>query len=239
MTFVPVSQRGYAHPELVAETDWLERRLGSPGVRIVDARAPQQYAEGHIPTAVNLDGFGRGIPRSANGDMADPEEFSRIAGDLGIGNDMTVVVYDTPSQRMGMVAWAFLYYGHRDVRILDGGFDKWTREGRRISTDAVGYPPATYLATPLEGVYCSLSQAKAAQTRSDFVFWDTRSRAEYEGTASSGAGALPRPGHIPDAIHLEWTELFDPDTKTLKTAVELHQLLGSKGITPESEVACY
>lgn len=239
MTFLPVTQRGYARPELIAETDWLAARLGDARLRIVDARAPQQYAAGHIPGAVSLDGFGRSIPRAANGDMAEPEEFSRIAGNLGISNDTTVVVYDAPSQRMGMVAWTFLYYGHQYVRILDGGFDKWSREGRPVSTDGVSYPLATYSAKPLEGVYCSLPQAKAGLGRSGFVFWDTRSRAEYEGTGSSAAGALPRPGRIPSAVHLEWTDLFDPDAKTLKTAAELRQLLESRGITPDVEVACY
>lgn len=234
-----VSERGYVHPELLAETDWLAAHLEDRRIRIVDARGPQEYTAGHIPGAVNLDGFGKGIPRAPNGDMAEPEEFSRIAGELGIGNDTTVVVYDTPSQRMGMVAWTFLYYGHPDVRILDGGLVKWAAEGRPVSTDAAHYPAATYAAKALDGVYCSLSQAKAGQARSGFVFWDTRNIAEYEGTASSAAGALPRLGHIPGAIHLEWAELLDPDTKTLKAAAELRELLESRGITPEMEVASY
>ncbi len=239
MTFVPVSKRGYAHPELIAETDWLAAHLGSQELRAVDARSPEQFAASHIPGAVNLDGFGKGIPRSDNGDMGGPEDFSRIAGGLGITDDMTVVVYDTPSQRMGMVAWTFHYYGCKDVRILDGGFDKWTREGRPVSTHRATYPAVPFQAKQVEGVYCSLSRAKAGRTKPGFVFWDTRSRAEYEGKASSAAGALPRLGHIPGAIHLEWTELLDSDTKTLKAAPELRQLLKAKGITPEMEVASY
>jgi thiosulfate/3-mercaptopyruvate sulfurtransferase len=171
--------------------------------------------------------------------MGNPEEFSRIASGLGVRNDMTVVVYDAPSQRMGMVAWTFLYYGHKDIRILDGGFDKWTREGRPVSKDQASYPATTYKAAPVEAVYCSLDQAKAGRTRSNFVFWDTRSLSEYEGQVSSGFGALPRPGRIPGAVHLEWTELLEPDTKMLKPARELRQLLESRGITPEKEVAAY
>ena len=80
-----------------------------------------------------MDGFGN-IPRAENGDMGSPAEFARLAGGLGIDNDTTVIVYDTPSQRMGMVAWAFLYYGHADVRILDGGIAKWLAEGRALDT---------------------------------------------------------------------------------------------------------
>ena len=124
--------------------------VSNPKVRIIDARPPDQYAAGHIPGAVNLSGFG-GIPRAANGDMASAEDFARVAGSLGIGNDATLVVYDAPSQMMGMVAWAFLYYGHHDVRLLDGGFHKWTQEGRAVSTQATSYPQTVFRAQPVEG----------------------------------------------------------------------------------------
>ena len=147
--------------------------MHDPNVRIVDARPPQQYAAGHIPGAVNLSGFG-GIPRAANGDMAGPEDFARVAGSLGIGNDATVVVYDAPSQMMGMVAWAFLYYGHQDVRLLDGGYHKWTQEGRPISTQAVSYPQTIFNAKPVEAIYCSLSQAKSSVRRRFFGILDPK-----------------------------------------------------------------
>lgn len=124
---LPVGDRGYAHPELLADTEWLADRLTDSNLRVIDARQSEQYAASHLPGAVNLSGFG-GIPRAANGDMARPNEFDSLARNLGISNDMTVVVYDTPSQTKGMVAWAFLYYGHRDVRLLDGGLAKWSRE---------------------------------------------------------------------------------------------------------------
>src|SRR5919109_2390034 len=178
MAVIPVSRRGYAHPELLTETECLAQHLNNPKVRIIDARSPQHYSASHIPGAVNLTGF-TAIPREANQDMAAPEEFNRVAGNLGISNDMTVVVYDTPSQIMGMIAWGFLYYGHEDVRILDGGFDKWSREGRPISSEAASYPQTTYAANPVEAIYCSLSDAKAAHGQPETVFWDTRSRAEY------------------------------------------------------------
>ena len=103
-----IRDRGYARPELLAETDWLAGRLTDAKLRVIDARQPDQYATNHLQGAVNLSGFG-GIPRAANGDMASPDEFAKLAGNLGISNDMTVVVYDDPSQTMGMVAWAFFY----------------------------------------------------------------------------------------------------------------------------------
>lgn len=238
MSVIPVDQRGYANPQYLAETDWLAGQLNNPKVRIIDARPPDQYAAGHIPGAVNLSGFG-GIPRAANGDMASAEDFARVAGSLGIGNDVTLVVYDAPSQMMGMVAWAFLYYGHQDVRLLDGGYHKWTQEGRPVSTQATSYPQTVFSAKPVEAIYCSLSQAKSSHGRPQTVFWDTRSQAEYEGTATGFGAPPPRLGRIPGAIHLEWIELLDPDNKTLKPAAELRSLLESRRITPDFEIGTY
>jgi thiosulfate/3-mercaptopyruvate sulfurtransferase len=238
MSVIPVHQRGYANPQLLAETGWLAEHLDDPNVRIVDARPPQQYAASHIPGAVNLTGT-NGIPRAADGEMASPEEFSLVAGRLGIGNGGTIIVYDMPNQHMGLVAWAFLYYGHRDVRLLDGGFEKWLREGRPVSTQSANYPEAVFNTKPVDAIYCSLRHAKAAHARPQSVFWDTRSLAEFHGAGEGHGKPPPRPGHIAGAAHLDWIELIDPETKTFKPAAELRALLESKGITPDREVNTY
>ena len=238
MTASGVSERGYARPELLAETDWLEQHREGASLRVIDTRTPALYEAGHIPGAVNLASVGA-IPRSADGDMGAPEDFESLAGGLGVSNDATVVIYDAPGAAMGMLAWAFLYFGHNDVRMLDGGFAKWQAEGRPVSTDAVTPPRAAYHAEPVEAIYCSLEHAKGAFGQPNTVFWDTRTTAEYEGTAPAGPNAPSRPGHLPGAAHLDWTELLDPDTRTVKPASELRALLESRGITPESEINCY
>ena len=237
MQILPIRDRGYAHPELLAETDWLAGHLTDAKVRVIDARQPEHYAANHLPGAVNLNGFG-GVPRAANGDMASPEEFAVLAGSLGVGNDTTVVVYDAPGQLMGMVAWSFSYYGHMDVRILDGGFAKWSVENRPVTTEVVDYPAAVFVPKPQQAIYCSLHQAESAVGRPKTVFWDTRSLEEFEGTRA-GFGPPVRLGRIPGAVHLEWSELFDHDPMTLKPAKELQALLGSHGITPDSEIDTY
>lgn len=234
---LPVQDRGYAHPELLAETDWLAERLADSKLRVIDARRPDQYAANHVPGAVNLSGFG-GIPRADNGDMATPDEFASVAGNLGISNDMTVVVYDEPSQTMGMVAWTFLYYGQSDVRILEGGIAKWSRENRPITSQVEEHPRATFVPKPQDAIYCSLNQAKTALGQPKTVFWDTRSLEEFEGT-QAGYGPPVRMGRIPGAVHLEWSELFEQDTKTLKPAKDLNALLASRGITPDYEIDSY
>lgn len=232
-----IFERSYSRPELLAETGWLAERIADPGLRIVDARSLSEYTAGHIAGAVHLDGFGS-LPRSENGDMGSPEAFAEIAGGLGITNDTTVVVYDAPSQRMGMIAWSFLYFGHNDVRILDGGVAKWQAEGRALVTDTPAHSPAVFTARVVEAVNCTLESARAGLEREDFVFWDTRSPDEYAGTAG-GFRVPSRPGRIPGAVHLDWQELLEPGSRTLKPANELRHLLESRGITPDKQVASY
>ena len=237
---IPVGERGYPHPELLAETGWLASRLSDPTVRVVDARSEEDYAAGHIPGAVHLNGFGLGGLR-AGPEMPEPGAFAELAGAFGIDEHTSVVVYgsaDAFLQMAGMTAWAFLYYGHPDTRFLDGGFTKWTREELPLSTDPASHEPRTFAARAVDGLYCSLDQAKAMVADGGHVFWDVRSLGEFEGT-TPGFNPPPRLGHLPGAIHLEWTELFDADDATLKPATTLTTLLGAKGITPEVAVATY
>lgn len=238
MPGTPVDERGYARPELLADTDWLAQRLGDPSLRIIDTRNAQLYEAGHIPGAVSLAAAGA-IPRATDGDMGTPEEFARLAGALGVSSGSAVVVYDAPAAAMGMLAWSFLYYGHENVRVLDGGFAKWSSEGRAVSTAPASPQPVNFAAAPEANLYCSLAEAKAGLGQAASVFWDTRTQAEYDGTVQPGPNTPPRLGHIPGAVHLAWTELLDPESRTLKPAAELRSMLGSRGITPESEINCY
>src|SRR4249919_909986 len=143
-----ISQRGYANPELLAETGWLAEHLNDPNLRLIDTRSAEQYDAGHIPGAVSLAKIGR-IPRAENGDMGTPEAFSALAAALGVTAESTVVVYDAPGAQMGMAAWAFAYYGHHRVQVLDGGFEKWTAEGRPVSTTPGSYPSGHFEAQPV------------------------------------------------------------------------------------------
>ena len=236
---LPVSERGYPHSELLAETDWLAGRLSDPTVRVVDARSDEDYAQGHIPGAVPISGFFLGGLRTGP-EMPEPEAFADLVGGLGIDERTTVVVYDGggPSQLAGMTAWTFLYYGHPDLRYLDGGLAKWTAEARSLSSETPAHEPRSFAARPVEDIYCSLDQAKTCVADDDVVFWDVRSVGEFEGTAK-GYNPPPRLGHLPGAIQLDYSELFDADQGTLRPAAELTTLLGAKGITPQATVFSY
>ena len=238
----PVAERGYPHPELLAETDWLAGRLSDPTVRVVDAGSEEDYAEGHIPGAVHISGFALGGIRPGP-EMPEPEAFAQLVGALGIDERTPIVVYDAGgrsqmAQLAGMTAWTFLYYGHPDVRYLDGGSAKWAAEGRPLSSDVPAHEARTFSAPPREGVYCRLDQAKAAVDDDGVVFWDVRSLGEFEGT-TQGWNPPPRLGHLPGARQLEYTELFDADDGTLQPFAELTTLLGAHRITPDSAVVTY
>lgn len=200
---LPVHDRGYPHPELLAETDWLASRLSDPMVRVVDARSDENYATGHIPGAVHLSGFSLGGLR-AGPEMPEPEAFAQLVGSLGIDEHTPVVVYDQgQSQMAGMTAWAFLYYGHPDLRYLDGGLTKWTAEGLPLSSDPPAHEPRTFAARPMAGVFCSLEQAKAAVDDDDAIFWDVRSLGEFEGDHAgleSSAAARAPAGSDPPGV---------------------------------------
>ena len=122
--------------------------------------------------------------------------------------------------------------------LLDGGLAKWTSGELPLSDEAPAHEPRTFAARLVEGIYCSLDQAKASVDDDDVMAWDVRSVGEFEGT-TKGWNAPPRLGHLPGAIHLEWAELFDSDDGTLKPADEINTLLGAKGITPQATVFAY
>jgi len=235
MPITPVSERGYVNPGLLVESDWLAEHLADPDLRLIDTRSAELYAAGHIPGAVNLGAYG-GIPRTPDGEMGTPEAFEELAGHLGISSDSNVVAYDAPGAMMGMAAWAFAYFGVKSVGVLDGGFEKWTSEKKPTTTEPGTYPESSFKSNLAEEVYCSLDHAKAVVGSPGTVFWDVRSKEEHEGTEARNN---PRPGHVAGAVHLDWTELLDPITKTFLPGDELRSLLGSRGISPESEINCY
>ena len=240
---LPVSERNYPHPEFLAETDWLASRLSDPTVRVVDARPDEDYARGHIPGAIHFSGFSLGGLERPDADMPGPQAFADLAGPLGIDEHTPVIVYGNAAanafpQMAGFAAWTFLYYGHPDTKLLDGGFEKWTAAGLPLSSDAPAPEPRTFAARPVEDLYCSLEQAKVNLDDDDSVFWDIRTLGEFDGT-TKGFQSPARLGHLPGAIHFDYTELFDADDGTLKPADEVSALLRAKGIKPEVGVVTY
>lgn len=135
----------YAHPEVMVSTDWVEEHLGAPGIRLVEVDEDVLlYEQGHIPGAVKID-WHTELQRPDVRDFIDEEGFERLMVEKGIANDTTVVLYGDKSNWWAAYAfWFFKYNGHEDVRLMNGGRQKWVAEGRPLDTSAPEIPSVTY-----------------------------------------------------------------------------------------------
>lgn len=227
----------YPNPEPLASADWLKAHLADPGLRIIDGRGGKDYGAGHIPGAILLpSGPFKAVGSS---ETCSPEEFAAAAGAMGIRATDIVVCYDSNGPTAGRAWWAFTRFGHQSVKFLHGGFGAWLAAGGPTSTDLISLPAADYhLSGDRPGYACTLPQALASVNRAGVVFWDTRSEGEFTG-ADPRTNDPAKAGHVPGAVHLEYSALVDSATGMFKLAAEMRALLAARGITPESEVVAY
>jgi 3-mercaptopyruvate sulfurtransferase SseA len=227
---------GYARPELLVETDWLAAHLADPGVRIVDMR-PRGYDVAHIPSAVHLDNRATRDPENRPSFVPRQEAFERAMAAIGVSNGTRVVVYD---ERGGIYAarlwWLLNYYGHRHVALLDGGWAKWTKEGRPATRDAPSPPPAVFRAKATPAWLATARDVQEAIGRAGVKIVDARTAAEIEGRDLRG---IRRGGFIPSSIPVYWEDALDPATKAFRPAADLARLYRDRGILPEHDVITY
>ena len=232
----------FANPYYLADPAWLQAHVDAPDVVIVDLDAEAGYLRGHVPGALFLDNNYERNPETGWVDTFPPERFAAACQALGIGDDTLVVAYDNNmSLHAARFWWTLAYYGHRNVRVLDGGWRRWVSEGRPIAFDRAA-PQGGAVFTPRvdHSVIATYDQVRAGcavggANAGDTVIWDTRTAAEYSGAASRNN----RPGHVAGAVHLDWMDLMDRATHRFKSPEELRQLLGDAGITPDKAVFAY
>lgn len=229
---------GYAHPEFLADAQWVEAHKDDPNVVVVDTDVEAGYLRGHIAGAVMVPDNYEKDPDSGRVHILPPDKFAAMCQNLGIGDDTLVIAYDNnQSLYSARLWWALTYYGHTNVKILDGGWRRWVQEGRAISFDRPK-APASVKFTPKvnDSIMVKVDELKAACSLSDAVVWDVRSDGEYDGSNSRGN---KRVGHVPGAVHLEWFNLMDRDTHRFKPADEVRRTLADKGVTPDKAVFAY
>jgi thiosulfate/3-mercaptopyruvate sulfurtransferase len=217
---------------------WLEERLGDPSVRIVESsidRAP--YENAHIPGAMWVDHF-KDLLRSGDdtsGDVLTPKQFGVLMQRLGITPESTVVAYgDRHNSYAIRLFWTLDYYQHpAPFYVLEGGREKWIAEARPL-TDSASEPPAAVYPEPATWTNASRAtwqEVQAAIGSPDRLILDVRSQEEYDGAAIRAR----RNGHIPGAIHVEWTAATDGDN-ILKAENDLRAIYESRGVTPDKEI---
>ena len=234
---------GYAKPVLVT-TEWLAEQLGAAGLVVAEVdENPDLYDEGHIPGAIKLH-WREDLQDPVERDLIEKDAFEQLMGRSGISNDTTLILYGDRNNWFAAYAyWYLKIYGHEDVRILDGGRQKWIDENRQLSTDTVTPEPTGYTAQERdESIRTYRDDVRSALGASGRELVDVRSPQEYAGELISPPGyeqeGAQRAGHIPTAQSIPWAQAVRDDG-TFKAADELRELYGAKGVTPDKAVTAY
>jgi len=230
--------------DVLVTTEWLAEHLGDEGVLVAEVdENPDLYDEGHIPGAVKLH-WRDDLQDPVERDIVEPVAFEELMGSRGIGNDTTVVLYGDKNNWFAAYAyWYLKVYGHEDVRILDGGRQKWIDEGRELTTDVPSPAAASYSAKPAdESIRARRDVVLAGLGDAGRALVDVRSPQEFSGELMAPPGyeqeGASRTGHIPTAQSIPWAQAVRDDG-TFKSPDELRELYGGKGVTPDKEVVAY
>ena len=233
----------YAHPEVLVSTDWVARHSGDPNVRIVEVDVDTAaYNEGHVPGAIGW-AWNTQLCDTVRRDILSKEQLEELMASSGIGNNATVVIYgDNNNWFAAWALWQLKIYGHKDVRLMNGGRKKWLAEGRELSTEVPRYPRAAYrAAAPDLSLRAFLPQVQTAMKDKAAALVDVRSPQEYTGEILAPPG-LPetcqRGGHVPGARSIPWGKACNDDG-TFKSFDDLKQLYGGEGIDGSRPVIAY
>ncbi len=233
---------GYATDVLV-DSDWAKAHLDDPTVRFVEVDVDTTaYDQSHLPGAVGWNWTSQ-LADGVRRDIASREEFSELLGASGLGPDTTIVLYgDNNNWFAAWAYWQLKLFGHRDVRILNGGRKFWLDNGLPLSTDAASAPATTYdLPEPDFSLRAFQSDILPRLGASDFALVDVRSPAEFSGEVIAPPGmseSAQRGGHIPGAASIPWAQTVREDG-TFKSHDELADLYEAKGVTPDKDIVAY
>lgn len=233
----------YAHPEMLVETAWVAEHGRDAGVRLVEVDVDTAaYDQDHIPGAIAWN-WTTQLCDTVERDIIPKRAFERLMADSGVSNDTTVILYgDNNNWFAAWALWQMKIYGHRDVRLMNGGRKKWILEGRALAPEIPTVAKATYRAAePDLSIRAFLPEVQRVFESDSHRLVDVRSPEEYAGTILSPPG-LPetcqRGGHIPGAANIPWGKACNDDG-SFKPADELTALYWSRGITSDKPTIAY
>ncbi len=239
----------YAHPEVLVSTDWVKMNLGKPGIKIVEIDVDTKaYSVGHIPGAVGFN-WQTQLQAPVRRDIVSKEEFEKLVGGAGISPADTVILYgDNNNWFAAYGFWLFKIYGHKDVRLMNGGRVKWLNEpDKPLTPDAPAVRPVPYKVTEVHPELRAflpqvLEASQAALKNSRWNLIDVRSPDEFTGKVIAPPGmteTAQRGGHIPGAKGIPWSTAVNPDG-TFKSADELRAIyVAQKGVDPSRDTIAY
>lgn len=235
---------GYAHPEALVDTEWVAQHLNDANVRLIEADEDVLlYEVGHIPGAVKLD-WHVDVQDRVNRDFVNQQGFEQLMSRWGIKNDTTIVLYgDKNNWYAAYSYWLFKMYGHKSLKIMNGGRAKWESEHRPYTQDVPHYEASNYHAQPAdETIRAFRDDVLAGLKNPGRGLIDVRSPQEYSGEllhmVNYPQEGAQRGGHIPGAQSIPWATAANADG-TFKSVEELRQIYGNKGMTPDKEIISY
>ncbi|HEX8122191.1 MAG TPA: sulfurtransferase [Solirubrobacteraceae bacterium] len=233
----------YAKDVLVS-TDWVAEHLEDDSIRIVEVdENPALYAEAHIPGAIGFD-WKNDLQDQVKRDFLGPEDFGRLFGEHGISNDHQIVLYgDRNNWFAAYTYWYLKYYGHDNVRLMNGPREKWISEGKPTSTDVPSYEATTFDARPGDdAIRAKRDEVLDVVNGNGKKLVDVRSPQEFSGELIAMAGyeqeGAQRGGHIPGAASIPWAQAVREDG-TFKSKDELEELYGGKGVLSGDPIIAY
>jgi len=229
-------EKQYTRATLLTTVDELGKKIGSPDLCLIDARPAEEFARGHIPGAVHFDLFGLSLIDTRDEPLkAFMHMIHHVLELRGVSETKEVVFYENNSgMRAARGVWFLEFFGHPNVRMLDGGFESWKSAGAPVATEAAAPKAATFKTVERRDVLATVDDVLHSLNRKEIAILDTRSRGEYLGTHVRAA----RGGAVPGAIHIEWTDNLDATGK-FKSDTELQAMYDKAGITRDKEVVSY
>ena len=230
---------GYV-PNLLVETGWLAEHLADPGTVIVEmGTGADDFIAGHIPGAVRCPSPQiKGTEEAGRRLVAPPDEAKALFESLGVADDTLVIAYDRFRNRdASRLWWVLSYYGHQNVRVLNGGWKKWTLESRPVENGEGRVPaPVTFTPRPNDAVRSDVPKLLSAIDNPSAFIWDIRATDEFEGINDRGNA---RVGHVPGARHLEWVNLVNEEDHTFLPPDQLREVVGQLGPIGNKAVHIY
>lgn len=234
----------YKHPEVLVSTEWAAGHLNDPKVRLIEVDVDTTaYDQGHIPGAVGWN-WQTQLQDNIRRDLIDKATLEGLLGKSGVGNDTTILLYgDNNNWFAAYALWQLKYYGHKDVRLINGGRKKWIEEKRPLTTDPAKVTPTTYRASgPDESIRARKEDVfESVNKKKQIDLVDVRSVDEFTGKIIAPPGmseTAQRAGHIPGAANIPWAQAANEDG-TFKPADALKQLYGGKGVNGDHEIIAY
>jgi thiosulfate/3-mercaptopyruvate sulfurtransferase len=230
---------------LLVDPQWVQERLPRDDVRVIDGSwylpdagrdARAEFASGHVPAAVHLDLSSdlADLTAPVRNTVATPQALAARFAEAGIGHEHAVVAYDRlGGYSAGRIWWCLRYAGHTRVAVLDGGFQRWTAEGRTIDRSSAAHPRAAFEARPEPRWLARKEDVLAAIDDPDVVIVDVRAADRFRG---DGPESAPRRGHIPGSLNVPYSAHWTPEPRRFLDPQALRAVYRDAGVDLERRI---